>query len=61
MDQCPAISPDGKYFFFTSFRDNDTFKFNKNILTTDYLKLLQSPFNGMANIFWVDSKTILKK
>jgi len=59
MDQCPAVSPDGKYFFFTSFRDNDTYKFKNTKSTADYFKLLQSPFNGMANVFWVDCKSIL--
>lgn len=60
MDQCPVVSPDGKYLFFTSFRDNGNFNFKKGISTKEYFQLLQSPFNGMANIFWVDGKSILR-
>lgn len=61
MDQCPMISPDGKYFFFTSFRDNDSFVFNKKINAIDYIDLLESPLNGMGNIYWMDSKNVLNR
>jgi Tol biopolymer transport system component len=61
MDQCPAISPDGKYLFFTSFRDNDSFNFKKPLQTSDYLNMLSSPFNGMGNIFWMECESILKR
>ncbi|NOU20018.1 MAG: hypothetical protein HOO91_20865 [Bacteroidales bacterium] len=61
MEQCPAISPDGKYFFFTSFRDNDNFNYKTTYSTEDYYKLLQSPLNGMANIFWVKSGMIINR
>ncbi len=58
MDQCPAMSPDGTRFLFTSFRDNKSFSFQRPIMTDDYLKILSSPFNGLGNIFWVSSPHI---
>ena len=61
MDQCPMISPDGKYLFFTSFRDNNAFTFNKRMNTGDYVNLLESPLNGMGNIYWMESKNILNR
>lgn len=54
------ISPDGKYFFFTSFRDKQLYKFKQPVLTADYLEILSSPLNGLGNIFWVETKEILK-
>lgn len=58
MDQCPNVTTDGKYFFFTSFRDNHSFGFTRRLSTAEYINHLQSPFNGMGNIFWIDSKAI---
>ena len=61
MDQCPMVTNDGKYLFFTSFRDKQPYNFKQPILTSDYLKILNSPLNGLGNIFWVDSKEILNR
>lgn len=59
MDQCPSVSPDGKFLFFTSFRDSQPYHFEKPVSTSTYLKLLNSPLNGLGNIFWVDLHRIL--
>lgn len=59
MDQCPMISPDGKYFFFTSFRDDNAFVFNERMNTVDYVNLLESPLNGLGNVYWMESKNVL--
>ena len=54
MDQCPMVSTDGKYLFFTSFRDGQLYD-SKNLMTTKvYVDMLNSPFNGLGNIFWID-------
>ncbi|MDJ1472510.1 hypothetical protein QNI19_30290 [Cytophagaceae bacterium DM2B3-1] len=59
MDQCPMVSPDGKFLFFTSFRDSQPYHFKKPVSTTAYLKILDSPLNGLGNIFWVDLHNII--
>ncbi|MBI5370738.1 MAG: PD40 domain-containing protein [Sphingobacteriales bacterium] len=61
MDQCPNVSPDGKCFFYTSFRDNNSFVFSKKISTAEYTTHLHSPLNGLGNIFWIDNKKVFEK
>jgi len=54
---CPAVSPDGKYFFFTSY-NTKVKKHSEFPLTYQMkIKLLESPeYNG--GIYWVDAKII---
>ncbi|MDJ1499461.1 hypothetical protein [Xanthocytophaga agilis] len=59
MDQCPMVSPDGRLLFFTSFRDSQPYHFEKPVSTSAYLKILNSPLNGLGNIFWVDLHMVL--
>lgn len=54
MDQCPMVSPDGKFLFFTSFRDGNLYDSREPMTTKKYLDTLNSPFNGLGNIFWID-------
>lgn len=61
MEQCPIISGDGQFLFFTSFRDSQPYNFEKPIETKEYLNLLNSPLNGLGNIFWIDLKHLLEK
>jgi hypothetical protein len=63
LDYCPFVTPDGKYFFFSSRRTSDELK---DIKLQDYkhLKiLLDSPQNGQNDIYWMRSEFIdsLKK
>ncbi len=60
MDQCPWVSADGKSLFFTSFRDNNAYEFKKTVSTQHYLQLLESPWNGSGNLFWVNSQSIFQ-
>jgi arginase len=60
MDQCPWMSPDGKSFFFTSFRDQNAYLFTNAVTTQRYLNLLDSPWNGLGNVFWVHSQSIFQ-
>jgi hypothetical protein len=55
---CPTVSPDGRYFFFTSNRTS--YKFYSEIPLTyeKKLKILNSPGNGSADIYWVDARII---
>ncbi|WP_185146928.1 PD40 domain-containing protein [Chryseobacterium echinoideorum] len=54
MDQCPMLSTDGKYLFFTSFRDGQPYNSKEPMTTKEYLDILNSPLNGLGNIFWID-------
>jgi hypothetical protein len=55
---CPTVSPDGKYLFFTSNRRLHE-SYSKIPLTFERkLKILNSPGNGSADIYWMDAKII---
>lgn len=55
---CPSVSPDGKYFFFTSNRRLHK-PYSEIPLTYERkLKILNSPGNGNGDIYWVDTKII---
>jgi hypothetical protein len=54
-EYCPIGSPDGKYFFFTSFRGNFEKPLEKPV--KDYrelMSLFNNPMNGRGNIFQID-------
>lgn len=55
---CPNLSSDGKYLFFTS--NKSLFKPYSDIPLTyeKKLKILKSPGNGSADIYWVDARVI---
>lgn len=59
LTYCPYISPDKKYFFFTSSRGY----FKPPFSSRQYLKtleqLMHSPLNGWDNIYWMNSSEIL--
>ena len=57
---CPGVSPDGKYFFFTSYR---TIHKNYSEIPLTYeekIRILNSPGNGLGDIYWVDARIIEK-
>jgi hypothetical protein len=55
---CPSISPDGKYFFFTSFRSIYKPYSEMPLTYEEKIKILNSPGNGLRDIYWVDAKII---
>jgi hypothetical protein len=59
LDYCPFISPDKKYFFFTSGRFNIHIPFEQKLNITTLHSLLQSPLNGYENIYWMKADKIL--
>lgn len=56
----PYVSPDGKYFFFTTSKLNpDELNYRERKFTYDELKnIINSPGNGYGDIYWVDAKII---
>jgi len=54
----PFVSPDGKYFFFSS-RNTTHKEYSETPLTyEEKIRILNSPGNGNADIYWVDAKII---
>ena len=60
LDYCPYITPDKKYFFFTSNRHAIKVPFDKKQNIQSLQTLLHSPLNGYDNIYWMSASSILK-
>jgi hypothetical protein len=58
LDYCPYISPDKKYFFFTSGRYQINIPFDHQQTISGLHKLMQSPLNGYDNIYWMKADII---
>ena len=57
-DLCPAVTPDGKYLFFTSSGSGSATVSEKPMNYSQYLEALNKPGNGSTDIWWVDAKVI---
>jgi hypothetical protein len=59
---CPIVSPDGKYFFFTSNQsirnDDSPERLTYKKIKDDFKQSCKSPQRGKTDIYWVDSKII---
>ncbi len=51
LDYCPFVSPDGKYFFFTSNKSAFKQYYNKPLTTSEFEGLLNSTQNGNGSIY----------
>jgi len=60
LDYCPCITPDKKYFFFTSNRHTIKIPFDKKQNIKSLESILHSPLNGYDNIYWIETSAILK-
>ena len=61
---CPSVSPDGKYFFFTSDRRTHKPFSERPITYEEKIEILTGPGNGNGDIYWVDAgiiKTLQRK
>jgi len=54
----PTISPDGKYFFWTSTRSFADKPLEKRLQTQELMKKLQSPGNGLGDIYQIDIRAL---
>ena len=57
-EYCPTISPDGKYFFFSSNRTIHKNYSETPLTYEEKIRILNSPGNGNGDIYWVDAKII---
>ncbi|HEY5614975.1 MAG TPA: hypothetical protein VIL52_03060 [Bacteroidota bacterium] len=53
-EYCPIVTPDGKYFFWTSFRSFVDKPLEKPITYDELIKQLRGALNGNGNIFQID-------
>ena len=56
---CPYVSPDKKYFFFTSSRGIFKTPFEKKQDFKGLKSFMNSPWNGWDNIYWIEAKEII--
>jgi hypothetical protein len=55
----PAVSPDGKYFFFALTKsDSLDFKQGEKVTLSQIQKIYASPQNGSSDIYWVGTEVI---
>jgi Tol biopolymer transport system component len=59
LDFCPSMSPDGKYFFFTSERGFADQQLTKPLTYEEFQKQIRSPGNGLGDIYKIDARVIL--
>jgi WD40-like Beta Propeller Repeat len=55
----PYVSPNGKHLFFSSYRSFDP-QFLKDKSYDDLIKMYNSPLNGYATLYWIESKILEK-
>ena len=59
FEYCPMISPDGKYFFWTSYKSS-AFESDQPYDYDSYLGRIDGIDNGLGNIYWIEASTILE-
>lgn len=59
LTYCPYVSPDNKYFFFTTSRGIFKTPFNKKQNLKQLKSFMRSPLNGWDNIYWMEAKEII--
>lgn len=57
FEYCPMMSPDGKYFFWTSYQSSD-FESSKRYTASSYIDRLESADNGMGNVYWISAEVL---
>ena len=55
---CPSVTFDGKYLFFTSFVSHFKNYSETPITYEEKIRILNSPGNGRADIYWIDARII---
>jgi len=58
LDFCPNMSPDGKYFFFTSERGFADQPLTKPLSYEQFMKQIHGPGNGLGDIYRIDAGVV---
>ncbi len=59
IDYCPYITPDKKYFFFSSGRNNITTPYAQKQTAASLKALLTGALNGSDNIYWMKADAVI--
>ena len=60
LDYSPFVTPDGKYFFFTSNRSTLTQPFPRRMNRAEIYDALNKPGNGNDDIYWVKAQALFQ-
>ncbi len=60
IDYCPYITPDKKYFFFSSSRSNIEIPFSQKQTLKSLHTILGNSLNGADNIYWLRANKIIE-
>jgi hypothetical protein len=58
QEYCPSLSPDGKYFFFSSYKRPEETSVPTMRSLDDILRFYRQPYNGAGDVYWVDAVVI---
>jgi len=58
QEYCPSLSPDGKYFFFSSYKRPADAAVPAMRSLDDILRMYREPHNGNGDVYWVDASVI---
>ncbi len=58
QEYCPSLSPDGKYFFFSSYKRPEQTSVPEMRSLDDILRVYRQPYNGAGDVYWVDAAVI---
>jgi Tol biopolymer transport system component len=58
QEYCPSLSPDGKYFFFSSYKRPEESSVPAMRSLDDILQIYRQPYNGAGDVYWVDAAVI---
>jgi len=54
LDYCPFVTHDGKYLFYTSQKENKTFKTKTRKKMVNIRQMADAIDNGLGNIYWIE-------
>ncbi len=57
FEYCPMLSPDGKYFFWTSYRSAPLENPN-GYSYKSYMDRIQNADNGLGNVYWIKAEVL---
>ena len=60
FEYCPMMSPDGKYFFWTSYRSDPLYNTSEKYTYDSFLDRLENTNNGLGNIYWIKAEVLEK-
>ena len=58
QEYCPSLSPDGKYFFFSSYKRSADASVPRMRSLADILEQYRQPHNGNGDVYWVSTSVI---